>query len=171
MGVHGRSLSAVYGIATLVAVAGAFLTWRFMVSRLWSGLAGSRPLFVGSVISTVILVIAGIAFDADRFPGWVLDDPGRFAPLAWIAAVAVIVKYWIAAFAWRSVPARYDSIYPREVPFATAAIREQRMSNRADIDAESIEYREWLNTLPGSRLIVTNRSGHPPDSYCVTLLR
>lgn len=108
---HGHSLAAVYGIAVLVAIAGMLLTWRFLVSRLWSGLSGIRPLFVGSVVTTVIVVIAGMAFDADRLPGWLLGDPARFAPLVWIAAIAVIAKYWIAAYAWRGVPARYLHVY------------------------------------------------------------
>lgn len=53
-----------------------------------------------------------------------------------------------------------DSVSPPEVPFATAAIRVQRAANRRDIDAESVAYRAWLDTIPGSRLVVTHRSGH-----------
>ena len=53
-----------------------------------------------------------------------------------------------------------DAISPLEVPFATEAIQTLRMSYRADLEAESLEYRKWLDTIPGSRLIVTNRSGH-----------
>jgi len=53
-----------------------------------------------------------------------------------------------------------DAVSPIEVPFATEAIRTMRMNNRPEIEAESLEYREWLATIPGSRLIVTNRSGH-----------
>jgi len=53
-----------------------------------------------------------------------------------------------------------DAVSPVEVPFATSAIRTLRMSNRADIEAESLEYREWMDTIPRSRLIVTTRSGH-----------
>jgi pimeloyl-ACP methyl ester carboxylesterase len=53
-----------------------------------------------------------------------------------------------------------DAISPLEVPFATEAIRTLRMSYRSDLEAESLEYRKWLDTIPGSRLVVTNRSGH-----------
>jgi len=53
-----------------------------------------------------------------------------------------------------------DAVSPLEVPFATEAIRAQRMSYRADLEAESLEYRNWLDTIPGSRLIVTHCSGH-----------
>lgn len=108
---HGQSQTAVYGIAILVVFAGMFLTWRFLVSRLWSGLSGSRRLFVGSVLSTITLVIAGIAFDADRLPGWLLGDPARLRSIVWMLAVAVIVKYWTAAYAWRGAPAGYLRVY------------------------------------------------------------
>jgi len=47
-----------------------------------------------------------------------------------------------------------------EVPFATEAFRSSRLKNRPEIEAESVEYQRWLETIPGSRLIVTDRSGH-----------
>lgn len=53
-----------------------------------------------------------------------------------------------------------DAVSPLEVPFATEAIRRLRMSYRADLEAESQGYQEWLNTIPGSSLIVTTNSGH-----------
>jgi pimeloyl-ACP methyl ester carboxylesterase len=67
-----------------------------------------------------------------------------------------------------------DAISPLEVPFATEAIRTLRMSDRAGLKAESLEYRKWLDTIPGSRLIVTNRSGHnvaqeQPDLVVATI--
>jgi hypothetical protein len=70
---------SVYGTVALILIAGVVLTWRFLVSRLWSGLSGSRPLFMASVMSAVLVVIAGMVFAADRLPGWVLDDPARMA--------------------------------------------------------------------------------------------
>lgn len=108
---HEHSVAAVYGIVVLLAIAGMFLTWRFLVSRLWSGLSGKRTMFVASVFAILVLVLAGIAFEADRLPGWLLRDPARLAPVAWIAAVAVIAKYWIAAYAWRGVAPRYLRVY------------------------------------------------------------
>ena len=108
---HGRSVAAVYGIAVLVAIAGMLLTWRLLVSRLWSGLSGSRMLFAASVTSFVVVAIAGLVFDAGRFPGWLLGDPARLAPIAWIAAVALIAKYCLAAYAWRGVAPRYLRAY------------------------------------------------------------
>ena len=53
-----------------------------------------------------------------------------------------------------------DAISPLEVPFATEAVRTLRMNNRPEIEADSLDYRRWLDGIPGSRLIVTNRSGH-----------
>jgi pimeloyl-ACP methyl ester carboxylesterase len=53
-----------------------------------------------------------------------------------------------------------DALSVPEVPFATEAFRASRLRNRIELAAESIEYKEWLATIPGSRLIVTDRSGH-----------
>jgi hypothetical protein len=108
---HAQSVWAVYGTAALVVMAGWFLTWRSLVSRLWSGLYGSRTIFVASVALMVVAVIAAMAFDADRFPGWMFKHPSRLTPVLWIAAAAVIAKYWLAAYVWRRVPARYLRAY------------------------------------------------------------
>ena len=54
-----------------------------------------------------------------------------------------------------------DAVSPIEVPFATEAIRTMRMNNRpGDRGRVTSSRGEWLATIPGSRLIVTNRSGH-----------
>jgi pimeloyl-ACP methyl ester carboxylesterase len=53
-----------------------------------------------------------------------------------------------------------DALSPREVPFATPALRRMRADNRPQIDADSRAYKTWLDTIPGSRLIVTHDSGH-----------
>ena len=104
---HSHSVAAVYGIAALIVTAGMFLTWRFMVIRLWNGLSGSRVLFIASVMSVLIVVIAWMVFDGTRLPGWMLDDPARMTAVAWILAIAVVSKYWLAACSWRRVSARY----------------------------------------------------------------
>jgi hypothetical protein len=62
-------------------------------------------------MSFAVLAIAGLLFDASRFPGWLLDDPARLAPIGWIAAVAVIAKHWTAANTWRGVAPRYLRAY------------------------------------------------------------
>jgi pimeloyl-ACP methyl ester carboxylesterase len=53
-----------------------------------------------------------------------------------------------------------DAVSPLDVPFATEAIRTMRLNNRPEIEADSLEYGRWLDGIPDSRLIVTNRSGH-----------
>jgi hypothetical protein len=103
---HGQSVGAVYGIAALVAVVGVLITWRFLVSRMWSGLSGMRHLFVASIVSVIVLVIASLVFEAGRLPAWLLADPARLTPIVWVAALAVIAKYWLAAYAWRGVASR-----------------------------------------------------------------
>jgi len=104
---HGHSVSSVYGTVALILVAGMVLTWRSLVSRLWSGLSGSRPLFMASVMSAVLVAIAGMVFAADRLPGWVLDDPARMAGVVWLMSIAVVAKCWLAAYSWRRVSARH----------------------------------------------------------------
>jgi hypothetical protein len=108
---HGRSVAAVVAIAVLIVAAGMLLTWRFLASRLWTGLSGSRPLFIASVMFVVFVAVGSLVFDVTRLPGWVLDDPARMAAAAWVLAIAVIAKYWLAAFSWRRVSARYMRQY------------------------------------------------------------
>ena len=108
---HEHSRMAVFGVAFLVPIAGMFFTWRFLISRLWSGLAGIRRLYVGSALFAVIVAIGGLAFDAHELPGWLLGDPAHIGPVVWIAAVAVVAKYWLAAHAWRRAPAHYRRAY------------------------------------------------------------
>jgi hypothetical protein len=108
---HERSVFSVWGTVALILIAGVVVTWRFLVSRLWSGLSGSRTLFMASVMSVVLVVIAGLVFAADRLPGWVLDDPARMAVVVWILSIAVTVKYWLAAYSWRRVSAPHARLY------------------------------------------------------------
>jgi len=104
---HEHSVLSVYGTVALILIAGVVLTWRFLVSRLWSGLSGSRSLFMASVMSAILVVMAGMVFAADRLPRWVLDDPTRMAGVVWLMSIAVVVKCWLAAYSWRQVPARH----------------------------------------------------------------
>jgi pimeloyl-ACP methyl ester carboxylesterase len=53
-----------------------------------------------------------------------------------------------------------DAVSEHDVPFATSTIRALRAKQRSEIDAESRAYKEWLDTIPGARLIVTHHSGH-----------
>ena len=103
---RGHSTGAVYGLAVLVPIGGMLLTWRSLVSHLWTGLSGMRPLFLASVISLVALV-TGAMLHGGRLPNWLLRDPVRIAAVLWLVAVAVIAKCSIAAYAWRGVSPRY----------------------------------------------------------------
>jgi pimeloyl-ACP methyl ester carboxylesterase len=67
-----------------------------------------------------------------------------------------------------------DAVSPDEVPFATESIRTLRMNSRRAIETESREHRRWLDGIPGSRLVLTNRSGHnvaqeQPDLVVATI--
>lgn len=53
-----------------------------------------------------------------------------------------------------------DALSPREVPFATDAVRALRRRSRPAIEAESRAYRKWAETIPGARIIPTEFSGH-----------
>ena len=53
-----------------------------------------------------------------------------------------------------------DAVSPREVPFASRAIRQQRADLRAEIDAESRAYQNWIDEIPDARVVVTDQSGH-----------
>jgi hypothetical protein len=108
---HGHSTAAVYGTAVSVVLAGMFLTWRFLVIRLWSGMIGQRYFLLMSIVSIAILIVAGLAVDVSDAVAWLLADTRRLAPLVWAAAAVVVAKFWIAAFAWRNEPARYLRVY------------------------------------------------------------
>ena len=107
---QGYSPGALSGLAMLIPVAGMFLTWRFLVSHLWSGLSGLRPLFMASVVSLIALV-TGLVLDAGRFPNWLLGDSARVASVIWIIVAAVIAKCVMAAYSWRGVSPRYLRVY------------------------------------------------------------
>lgn len=108
---HEHSTASVYSMSILLVVVGITLTWRFLISRLWSGLSGSRPLFMVSVFSMLFLAIAGMVFPVDRVPGWMLREPARLERVAWVCSLLVIAKYWLAAYWWRHVPASYVRRY------------------------------------------------------------
>ncbi len=107
-------LDSVYpasGIAALIVIGAMLLTWRFMVSRLWSGLSGNRALFLASTASIALVAIALAVSDAGRLPGWILEDPDRVTSVAWIGALAVAAKLSFAAYAWRRVAPRHIRRY------------------------------------------------------------
>ena len=100
-----HSAGAVYGLAVLAPIAGMFLTWRSLVSHLWTGLSGLRPLFLASAFSLVALVTAVMLDVGPR--DWLLRDPSRFRLFVWLALGAVIAKCSLAAYLWRGVSLRH----------------------------------------------------------------
>jgi hypothetical protein len=101
----GQPAAAKYGLAVLVPLGGMLLTWRSLVSHLWSGLSGMRPLFLASAFSLVALVTS-VMLDVGP-PNWLLRDPSRFGVIVRVAVAAVIAKGALAAYAWRGVSLRH----------------------------------------------------------------
>ena len=94
-------LEGVWGTAALFALVSMFLTWRFLVSGLWSGLSGNRRLYFACGITAVFAPIAIAVVSSEIDPGWILDDPGRLVSLLWIGTIALAVKYGIVVQSWR----------------------------------------------------------------------
>jgi hypothetical protein len=74
-----------------------------LATRLWSGLSGRKLMLAGTVVSPPGLLIAGVLLDEYDWPTWLMADPARLTPLAWLGAILVVAKYGIAARAWRDV--------------------------------------------------------------------
>ena len=108
---HAHSKASVFTMVALIVIAGLILTWRFLVSRLWSGMSGRRPLFVASVMSGLLIGIGAMVFNADRLPAWLLADPSNMGTVVWTLAIAAAAKYWLAARSWRHVSAPYVRQY------------------------------------------------------------
>jgi hypothetical protein len=111
---YGHSMAAEYAIAALFITASMFVTWKLLVGGLWVGLSGSRKFFITSAVVYCLVPLLGfiglaILLNHERaVRAWVTEDPNRVLSICeWIAALAVIAKFWLAAFSWRSIaPAR-----------------------------------------------------------------
>jgi len=108
--VYGHSVYPQYAIGALLILAGALMTWRFLVSGLWTGLSGSARLFIGSTaLFATFGLVAGIGTAIVLTKGTALRHYLRYhpdVPLAvaeGLVACAVIAKFWLAAFAWRRI--------------------------------------------------------------------
>jgi pimeloyl-ACP methyl ester carboxylesterase len=130
--------------------------------------AGVAPPYIlvgASIGGPYIRVFAGMY--PEDVAGMVLVDPTVFSGQVDAAGVPALEGRPAALEQARAsrVPSGIplfliDAVSPEEVPFATEAIRALRRNNRPEIEADSQEYRRWLEAIPGSRLIVTHRSGH-----------
>jgi hypothetical protein len=119
---HEGSVVSVYATAALVVIAGMVFTWRFLVTRLWAGLSGTRSWFMASVMSVLGVVIGGLVFAADRLPAWVLQDPARMGAVVWFLCIGVIVRGWLAAYSWRGISRRYAAEYMLAWSIATGCL-------------------------------------------------
>ncbi len=105
-------------IAMLLLVAGAFLTWRFLVNPLWIGLSGSQARVIASGAVYILLIALGLAALAAAINrdaevrAWIHWDPNRLLSiLEWLAAVLLIAKAWAATVWWRSISLRRARAY------------------------------------------------------------
>jgi hypothetical protein len=111
---YGHSMWAEYAISALYVAASALVTWKLLVGGLWVGLSGNRTIFITSAAVYCLVPLLGfivltLLLNHDRqVRDWATEDPNRVLSICeWIAAFAVIAKFWLAAFSWRSIaPAR-----------------------------------------------------------------
>jgi hypothetical protein len=116
--IHGHSVYPQYAIAIFGIVALMSLTWRFLIGGLWLGLSGNNKVFALSAIPYVIVpifavpgLLVGLRF-GESVLDWLYDKVGSFSTIFfWVAAAAVITKFWVAAFSWRGVPAQHVRRY------------------------------------------------------------
>jgi hypothetical protein len=118
---HGQSVMAVVLIGALIVCAGLLVTWRLLITRLWSGMRGDRRLFFASALSLGVVVLAALVFDASRLPAWILDEPAHMRNVVLAAGAVVGAKYWLAARTWRRIDGRYVRQYLLVWVGATAA--------------------------------------------------
>jgi hypothetical protein len=111
---YGHSMWAQYAISALLVAASAFATWKLLVGGMCVGLSGSRKMFITSTAVYCLVPLLGfvgltVLLNHDQeIRAWVTQDPNRVLSICvWLAALAVIAKFWLAAFSWRRIaPAR-----------------------------------------------------------------
>lgn len=107
---YAHSVYPQYAIAALFIMAGMFLTWRGLVGGLWIGLSGSRKLYLASAGAYCLVGVLGmiglatlLRHDA-AVREWFSSDPNRLLSIfEWVAAGAVVAKFWMAARFWRDI--------------------------------------------------------------------
>jgi hypothetical protein len=108
--VYGHSVYPQYAMVALILASCMLLTWKFLVNGLCVGLSGNRKLFVGSAVAYCVAAIIGISAFAwllnhdQQFMAWVHYDPNKLLSVfEWVVAMAIIAKFWLAAFSWRRI--------------------------------------------------------------------
>ena len=109
--IYGHRLYPQYAIAALLVIACILLTWRFLVGGLWLGLSGNSRVFAFSVCSlrsrSIVCAARRVNCEPTN-PHLDSRQHRRWLPLVvWIAAAAVVIKFWLAAFSWRKINAKY----------------------------------------------------------------
>ena len=108
--IYGHSRWAEHAISALFIAVAALITWKLLIGDLWIALSGSRKWFVTSMVLYCFVPIAAfigltILLNHDRaVRAWANEDPNRVLSIfEWLAALAVVAKFWLAAFSWRNV--------------------------------------------------------------------
>lgn len=109
--VYSHRLYPQYAIAALGIIACILLTWRFLVGGLWLGLSGNSRVFAFSAVPYVLVplfLLPAVLIANQSILTWIQDNTGRWLPLVvWVAAAAVVVKFWLAAFSWQKIHVKY----------------------------------------------------------------
>jgi len=116
--VYDHSVLPQYVIVALTLLAGLLLTWKFLVDGLWIGLSGGSAYFLGSAFGSLLLAVTAliglaVALNHDaEVRAWVWADPERLvAGLQRGLALAVTLKVWLTARAWRQASRRQFRVY------------------------------------------------------------
>jgi pimeloyl-ACP methyl ester carboxylesterase len=102
-------------ILLLLLASLAVVTWRCMISGLWIGLRGKSLYYFGSsalqvVLSVVLLIVAGVW--SDNIDSITRNHPSLIISLVgWLLALAVVLKFSLAAFAWSGIAPRINWQY------------------------------------------------------------
>ncbi|HVV02306.1 MAG TPA: hypothetical protein VHH88_13140, partial [Verrucomicrobiae bacterium] len=91
-------------MSALMLTFGFILTWRGMVGNLWAGLSGSRRRYAISLILQVVslfILIRITLFAVHRFEWKMVEQYVTW--LEWALALAVGIKFWLAACTWRKI--------------------------------------------------------------------
>lgn len=119
--VQNHSIIPQVATVILTLIACILITWRFMVVGLWIGLSKNRRLFVASTFPIIFFLFIGINW-LYQLQDWVYEDFTRLPILVWSAGLIVIVKLWVAAWAWRSIDVAYVKQYLVVWSFGTACM-------------------------------------------------
>jgi hypothetical protein len=131
------------------------LSWRGLIGGLWLGMSGNRRLqtmvtALQVVVPVFLLIAWGISADAmDRaFKEHPAEMNGLILRgIAWLLALAVIGKFWLAAFSWSGIFPRRTRQYLAIWAVATAAFILLAVLSRPLLDTYRLEMLYLLGAL------------------------